>query len=386
MKDRESSSNTPVAHLADHSVGRVRFVDLQIQMDALEPEVSRAVARVLHNCDFILGSDVEAFESEFAEYCGVEHCVGVDSGMSALELILRAADVGPGDEVITQANTFIATVASIQAVGATPVLVDCDGRGDIDVAAVADAVTPRTRAIVPVHLFGRICDIASINEIAARAGVDVFEDAAQAHGARLGDGRAGSFGLASAFSFYPGKNLGAAGDGGAVVTDSEILSDRLRTLRNYGQREKYVHIGVPMNRRLDSVQAAVLRLKLRHLDEWNAAREVLADAYRERLAAAGIDLPRREDPGRHVYHLFTIEVDGRDRLRNELSREGVETGIHYPVPCHQQPCVAHLGYRPDAFPMAESRARRTLSLPMFPELTSRDVDVVSDAVLRHCQR
>jgi dTDP-4-amino-4,6-dideoxygalactose transaminase len=361
----------------------VRFVDLATQTESLEPGLTQAIDAVLQRGDFILGQDVERFEREFAEYCGVAHAVGTDSGLSALELALRASDIGPGDEVITQANTFIATVGAILAVGARPVLVDCDDSGAIVPDAVAAALTPRTRAIMPVHLFGRICDIDAINDIAGRAGVDVIEDACQAHGAAWRGRRAGSFGISAAFSFYPAKNLGAFGDGGILVTQSSEVAARVRTLRNYGQRAKYDHVDLPLNRRLDTLQAAVLRVKLPHLDAWNARRRFLADAYREQLAGLPIGLPGVDQDGRHVYHLFVITADDRDALRSTLESSGIETGIHYPVPVHRQPVLDDLGYRPGAFPNAERLAATSLSLPMYPELGREELERVSAAIRRH---
>lgn len=364
----------------------VRFVDLQTQAEQLEPALSEAMLGVVRRGDFILGQDVARFEQEFAAYCGVEHAVGVDSGFSALEMLLRATGIGPGDEVITQANTFIATVGSITAVGARPVLTDCDPQGAMDLNAVAAAITPRTRAIVPVHLFGRIADMERIQALADSAGVPVFEDACQAHGATWQGLRAGSFGVGAAFSFYPAKNLGAFGDGGMMVTHSEEIASAVRAMRNYGQRAKYEHVTLPMNRRLDTIQAAVLRVKLPHLDRWNAQRERLADIYRTHLQGLPVGLPSPEAPGRHVYHLFVIETEERDALRAALGRDGIETGIHYPIPLHVQPALTELDYAPGDFPHAERLATRSLSLPMYPELPAEQVERVADAIRRFLAR
>jgi dTDP-4-amino-4,6-dideoxygalactose transaminase len=358
----------------------VRFVDLRRQTEDLRPELTAAINAVLERGDFILGEDVERFEAEFAAYCGVGHAIGVDSGFSALELALRAAGVGPSDEVITQANTFIATVGAIMAVGARPVLTDCDRHGAMDPKAVAAAISSRTRAIIPVHLFGRICDIDAILSLAKERGIAVIEDACQAHGAIWRGKRAGSFGLAAAFSFYPGKNLGAFGDGGIVVTDSAEIADEIRILRHYGQRVKYEHVKTPMNHRLDTIQAAVLRVKLSHLDSWNDRRRQLADRYRAQLAGLPVGLPQPEEGRRHVYHLFVIECEERDRLRAELGSIGIETGIHYPIPLHRQPALIGLGYPDGSFPHAERLAARSLSLPMYPELPVDQVDRVAAAV------
>lgn len=360
--------------------GVVRFVDLRAQTQALWPALTDAINAVLERGDFILGQQLEQFEAAFADYCGVPYAVGVDSGYSGLELTLRAAGIGHGDEVITQADTFIATVGAILAVGAHPVLTDCDRFGGMDPTAVADAITARTRAIIPVHLFGRIGEIDAIVELAAERGLVVIEDACQAHGATWRGKRAGSFGLAGAFSFYPSKNLGAFGDGGIVVTESAALADGLRVLRHYGQRVKYEHEVTPLNRRLDTLQAAVLNVKLPHLDRWNDCRRFLATAYAEQLFGLPITLPPIDRDGRHVYHLFTIEAEDRDGLRQALAAERIETGIHYPVPLHRQPVLKPLGYPPGAFQRTERLAAHGLSLPMYPELLLGQLERVATAI------
>ena len=361
----------------------IRFVDLRAQRRALEPALSDAIAAVLDRGDFVLGEDVGKFEREFARFCGSAHAVGVDSGFSALELALRAAGVEPGDEVITQANTFVATVGAVMALGASPVLTDCDADGAVDPAAVADAVTAKTRVIIPVHMFGRMGDITAIQAVASRHGLTLIEDACQAHGARWQGRRAGSFGLAGAFSFYPGKNLGAFGDGGMLVTDSAAVADQVRMLRHYGQRIKYEHLTTPLNRRLDTIQAAVLRIKLPHLDTWTDRRRELARAYHGLLSGLPVVLPEPDDDGRHVYHLFVIQVERRDALRDALSAARIETGIHYPIPLHLQPALRHLGYRQGAFPHAERLAAHSLSLPMYPELPLTHVERVAATIRRH---
>lgn len=348
--------------------------------------MSQAIGEVLDRADFVLGADVQRFEREFAEYCGVPYAIGLDSGLSALELALRAAGVGPDDEVITQANTFIATVGAIMAVGARPVLVDCDQQGVIDPDRVERASTAKTRAIIPVHLFGRICDMQPILELGQAKGIDVIEDACQAHGAVMDGRRAGSFGISAAFSFYPAKNLGAAGDGGMLVTHSAEVDATVRQLRNYGQRVKYEHVALPLNHRLDTIQAAVLRVKLRHLDEWNERRRDIAEAYREHLTGLPVTLPHADGGGRHVYHLFVIQSDERDGLRAYLSERGIETGIHYPIPAHLQPVLAGLGYKAAAFPNAERLAARSLSLPMYPELPLSQVEEVATAIRSYFER
>ena len=358
----------------------IRFVDLQAQLASIEPGVSDAIQDVLRRGDFILGTAVAAFESEWASYCGAKHAIGVDSGVSALELALRAAHVAEGDEVIIQANTFIATAGAILAVGARPVLVDCDQEGQIDVGALERAIGPRTRAIMPVHLYGKIGHIDGVIRLAAQAGIPVIEDACQAHGARYQGRRAGSFGLAAAFSFYPAKNLGGIGDGGMLITNDDALAEAARTLRNYGSKTKYEHVALPLNHRLDTIQAAVLRVKLPHLDEWNARRQYLADAYREHLGGGPVTLPLPSEEGRHVYHLFVVQAARRDRLRAALREAGIETGIHYPIPLHRQPVLGWLGYRAGAFPSAERLAAHSLSLPMYPELPLSQLERVAHAI------
>lgn len=364
----------------DPRAGAVKFVDLQAQIRSLQPALSDAMQEVLRRGDFILGEAVTAFEAEWARYCGVKHAVGVDSGLSALELALRAGGIGDGDEVITQANTFIATVGAIMAVGARPVLVDCDEAGQVDVAAVERAMTKRTKAVLPVHLYGKIGDIDGVLKLAGQAGLRVIEDACQAHGAIYAGRRAGNFGWAAAFSFYPAKNLGAFGDGGMLVTNDDDVAEAVRTLRNYGSKVKYEHVAVPLNHRLDTIQAAVLRVKLPHLDGWNARREYLADAYREHLSNGPVGLPASTGEGRHAYHLFVVQVAQRDALRAALSAQGIETGIHYPLPLHAQPVLHGLGYHLGVFPNAERLAAHSLSLPMYPELPLEHVERVAEAI------
>ena len=360
----------------------IRFVDLAEQTRQLEPALTAAWHGVLARGDFVLGEAVDQLERDFAAYCGVAHAVGLDSGFSALELALRAAGIGPGDEVIIQANTFVATASAIRSCGARPVLVDCDEQGAMDPDAVAAAISRRTRAIIPVHLFGRMADMEPLLRLAERHNLVLIEDACQAHGAVLNGCRAGSFGLAAAFSFYPAKNLGAFGDGGMLVTRSAEVAAEVRSVRHYGQRSKYLHERTPLNRRLDTLQAAVVGVKLPHLDDWNARRQVLADAYRERLADLPVTLPPAEAPGRHVYHLFVIQVEERDALKHALAEARIETGIHYPIPLHLLPALKYLGYAPRSFPQAERLAAHSLSLPMYPELPIEHVDRVAAAITR----
>jgi dTDP-4-amino-4,6-dideoxygalactose transaminase len=316
----------------------VPFVDLRLQHAAIAAEVDAAMARVVARADFVLGEDVDAFEQEYAAYCGTAHAVGVDSGYSAIELTLRAFGIGAGDEVVTAAFTFVATAAAIAATGAVPVLVDVDPvTYTIDPARIDAAITPRTRAIVPVHLYGQPASMSAILDVAARRRLRVVEDACQAHGARYQGARTGSIGEAGCFSFYPAKNLGAFGDAGAIVTDDADLADAVRTLRNAGQRDKNEHVMPAFNRRLDTLQAAVLRVKLRHLDAWNDARVRLAAHYDRRLAGSGCTPPCALADRTHVYHLYAVQHDARDALRAALGAQGIVTGLHYPRPVHLQP-------------------------------------------------
>jgi dTDP-4-amino-4,6-dideoxygalactose transaminase len=356
-------------------------MDLTPNALGLEEEILSAITQVVKRGDFVLGADVDRLEEEFASYCGVAYAVGVDSGFSALELSLRAAGIGAGDEVITQANTFIATVGAIVAIGAVPVLADCDVKGAPDAGAFAARLTERSRSIIPVHLFGRLAEMGPFVELARKHGLTVIEDACQAHGATVARRRAGSWGTASAFSFYPAKNLGSLGDGGMLVTDSADVADAARALRNYGQRVKYEHeIGPPIGRRLDTLHAAALRVKLPHLDAWNALREQRADLYRTSLEGLPLSLPEPEEPGRHVYHLFVVETEQRDELRSFLGKQGIGTGIHYPIPLHLQPALTSLGYGIGDFPNAERLAATSLSLPMYPHLPLDDVLHVAESV------
>jgi dTDP-4-amino-4,6-dideoxygalactose transaminase len=359
----------------------VPFVDLRTQYRAIADEVRPKLETVMANADFILGHDVTAFEEEFATYCGASYGIGLDSGTSALELSLRACEVGEGDEVITAANTFFATAAAITYVGARPILVDINPLTyNIDVSRLEEALSERTRAIIPVHLCGQPADMDPIMELAERKGLWVIEDACQAHGARYKGRRTGSIGHVACFSFYPAKNLGGYGDGGMVVTNDEKIAERVRMLRDYGQQEKYHHLTVGYNRRLDTLQAAVLRVKLHHLDEWNEARRRHARLYDRLLKDTSVTPPLNPEYSEHVYHLYVVQSERRDELREWLEAKDVATGIHYPVPIHLQPAYAHLGYSEGDFPVTEAYARRTLSLPMFPELTKEQIEYVVEAI------
>ena len=359
----------------------VPLVDLKAQHAVIAAEVQAAIDNVMSNTDFILGADVADFESEFARYCDAEHCVGLDSGMSALELGMRAMGIGAGDEVITPAGSFIASSSAISFTGATPVWVDVDRKTyNIDPALIEAAITPRTKAIMAVHLYGQPADMDRILAISRKHDLPVIEDACQSHGARYKGRRTGSMGAFGAFSFYPAKNLGAYGDAGALTTNDAELAEKVRMMRNYGQREKYDHVYLAWNRRLDTIQAAVLRVKLRHLDRWNELRRTIASLYGELLHDSGATLPYISPEVEHVYHLYVVEVDGRERVQSELGAQGISTGIHYPVPIHLQEAYREAGFGPGSFPVTESAAKRVLSLPMYPELTEDGVRRVAAAL------
>jgi dTDP-3-amino-3,4,6-trideoxy-alpha-D-glucose transaminase len=357
----------------------IDFLNLRAEYEQFQQEIDTAVARVLHSGWYILGEEVAQFEAEFAAYCGVSHAVGVASGTDALLLALRAFNIGPGDEVITVSHTAVATVTAVELSGATPVLVDVDpDNWTMAPRLVAAAVSPRTRAIIPVHLYGRPADLVAIRAIAeSQPKIAVIEDCAQAHGALYHGRRVGSWGDAAAFSFYPTKNLGALGDGGAIVTDDPALAERLRRLRQYGWRERYISDVPGYNSRLDELQAAVLRVKLSYLDEQNSARRRLAALYHELLAGSDLILPREQPDSRPVYHLYVIQSRQRDALQAYLRENGVGTAVHYPVPVHLQPAYRRLGYRPGSHPVTEKLAGRVLSLPLYPQLAEAAVRRIS---------
>ena len=357
----------------------IPLADLQAQYRGIKTEIDDAVSRVLDSAQFILGPEVAAFEEDFARYCGAAEAIAVSSGTSALHLALLAAGVGPGDEVITVPYTFIATVAAIEYVRATPVLVDVDPRYyTMDSATLEAAITPRTKAIVPVHLYGQPADMTPILEIARRRGLTVVEDACQAHGADDRGRRCGSLGELACFSFYPGKNLGAYGEGGAVVTSDPDLARRIRVMRSWGEERRYEHTVRGFNYRMDGIQGAILRVKLRHLDGWTEARRSRAARYRAALAGTPAVVPEERPDVRHVYHVFAVRVPRRDAWRAHLADRGVQTGVHYPIPVHLQPAYADLGYRAGDFPVSESVAHEILSLPMFPELTDSQIDGIGE--------
>lgn len=360
----------------------VPFVDLKVQYQTIAAEVEEAMRRVLKSADFILGKELEIFEQEFAAYCEAKYAVGVDSGISALELALRAQDIGEGDEVITVSHTFVATVSSISFTSARPVFVDIDPRTyTIDTSQIEAAITRRTKAILPVHLYGQPADMDAIIAIARKYRLLIIEDACQAHGARYKGKRVGALGDAGCFSFYPAKNLGAYGDGGMVVTNNAEVAEKVRMLRNYGQREKYHHVFLAYNRRLDTLQAAVLRVKLRYLDNWNAARQQAAQLYNELLK--GLDIvttPYAADDRSHVYHLYVIQHPQRDALMGYLRDAAVFTSLHYMIPVHLQPCYEQLGIPRGSLPITESISLRILSLPTYPEIAMEQVQHVCNQI------
>jgi dTDP-4-amino-4,6-dideoxygalactose transaminase len=360
----------------DVSISRsiIPLVDLKAQRRAISGEIQAAIVRVLDRCDFILGEEVARFESEFAEYCRVPYAVGVASGTDALQLACRALGLGPGDEVIVPAMTFASTAFGVSLTGARPVLVDVRPEDAlIDPAKIEAAVTPRTRAIIPVHLYGQCADMQAICAIATKHSLAVIEDAAQAHGAIYRGKRAGGLGDIGCFSFYPAKNLGAYGEGGLVTTTQHDIAERIAILRNCGSRTKYHHEEVGLNSRLDTLQAAVLRVKLRHLDEWNEARRRIAGDYDKALSRVqGMDLTRYASGG--IYHLYVVRLGRRDAVQQALNAQGIGAGIHYPLALHELDAYASLGYSAGDFPVAEDWARRCLSLPIFPELGSSEVD------------
>ena len=359
----------------------IPFGDLQAQYRAIKSDIDAAVLRVLDSSQFILGEEVAAFEREFAAYCGAQHAVGVNSGTSALHLALLAAGIGPGVEVITVPFTFVASVAAIEYAGATPVFVDVDERTyTLAPGQLERAITGRTRAIMPVHLYGHPADMDPILDVARRHGLVVIEDAAQAHGAEYNGRRCGSMGDMGAFSFYPGKNLGAYGEGGAVVTNDAELARQIRLRRSWGEERRYEHIVRGFNYRMDGIQGAILRVKLRHLESWTTARRARAAEYIRSLADDGIVTPCEHAGCRHVYHVFAVRLRDRDMTRARLLEAGIQTGVHYPVPVHMQPAYADLGYREGDFPVAERVAREVLSLPIYPELTTAQIQTVAAAV------
>ncbi len=356
----------------------IPLVNLHRQHEELHDEIHDAIASVIQRADFILGAEVDAFEREFADYCDAEHCVTVGSGLDALTLTMKGMGIGPGDEVITAANTFVATALAIQHAGATPILIDHEPQTyTLDPRRISSAITSRTRAILPIHLYGHPAEMDTIQAIADEHGLLVIEDAAQAHGARYNGRRCGSLGNAAAFSFYPGKNLGALGDGGAVVTNDDSLAQWIRAARNYGSTVKHRHAIRGFNTRLDTLQAAVLRVKLRYLDPWNATRRWVAARYSEFLGDADVILPAERENVEPVYHLFVIRCEDRDVVLQQLQDKGIGAGIHYPTPIHRQTAFSGGCYVPSPPANTEACCDQLLSLPMCPFMTLDDIEEVA---------
>ena len=363
--------------MADSTI-QVPFLDLKAQYQSIKPEIDAAISRVLDTSQFVLGSEVTGFEQEFAAYSGAAECIALNSGTSALHLALLAAGVGPGDDVITVPFTFVASVAAILYAGARPILVDIDPRSfTMDPAAIEAAVTPRTKAILPVHLYGQPADMDPILEMAQRHNLVVIEDAAQAHGAKYKGRQVGSLGDISCFSFYPTKNLGAYGEGGAVTTSNPEYARTIRMLRDWGQDRKYHHVLRGFNYRMEGLQGAILRVKLRHLDQWTEARRAAASKYNGLLVDCGVELPTEMPWARHVYHVYTVQTEDRDAMQMALQAEGIQTAVHYGIPAHLQPAYADLGYSRGAFPKSEKAAENVLSLPLYPEISDSQIQKVA---------
>ncbi len=359
----------------------IPLVDLRKQYSPLSADILYGMARVLEGMQLFLGENVQAFEKEFAKYCGVEYGIGVSDGTAALHIILRAMGIGPGDEVITVSHTFIATAEAIVLAGAKPVFVDIDPNTYLmDVAQVESRLTPKTKAILPVHLYGQTVDMDPLLDLARRHGLRVIEDACQAHGAEYKERRAGSLGDAAAFSFYYSKNLGAYGEGGFITTNDSELARKARAIRDHGSESRYLHDWIGLNGRLDELQAVVLRAKLPHLEDWNTARREHAARYNELLGKLPVRIPVEHVGNRHVYHLYVIRVQNRDGLQADLRKHGVFTGVHYPVPVHLQKSMSFLGYRQGDLPVTERIVGEILSLPMYPELADEQLACVSAAM------
>jgi len=367
---------------------KIPFLDLKAQYKQIEQEVLPMVTDAMANGAFIGGPQVSGFEAEFAEFCNSKFCIGVGSGTDALRFALMALGVGPGDEVITVPNTFIATTEAVSQVGATPVFVDIHpDTCNMDVSRIEEKITEKTKAIIPVHLYGQPVDMDPLLEIARKHGIAVIEDACQAHGALYKNLKAGSLGTVGCFSFYPGKNLGAFGEGGAVVTQDEEIDRNIRMIRDHGQQKKYHHEMEGYNGRLDAIQAGTLRIKLKRLSDWNQARRKIAACYNELLSEVpGVTTPVEADFATSVYHLYVIQVDNRDILQNFLSEKDIATGLHYPLPLHLQKPYACLGCREGSFPITEKVAGRLLSLPMYPELTRKQIEYVAQSIKEFMDR
>lgn len=366
---------------------KIPLVDLKAQYASIKTEIDQSIQRVLNETDFINGKAVSEFEKAFADYCGTRSVIGVANGTDALQIALLACGIGKGDEVITAVNIFIATSEAISATGARPVFVDCDAQTyTIDVKKIEEKITPRTKAIIPIHLFGQPAAMEIVKDIAARHNLVVIEDAAQAHGARYKGTIVGNFGKLACFSFYPGKNLGAYGDAGAIATNDEMLANKVRMLANHGRLKKYEHEIEGYNSRLDTLQAAILLAKLRHLDAWTQKRRLHAARYTELLSSTPeIVTPIVHPDATHVYHLYVVRVQQRERVQQTLREAGIATGIHYPIPLHQQPAYKHFGLPAGSFPVAERFAGEILSLPMYPELTEEQIAYIADTLMKACR-
>ena len=364
---------------------KIPFVDLRSMHMEIKDELQEVFDRVLDTSAFVLGSEVLRFEQEFASYVGTRHCVAVNTGTAALHLALAALEIGPGDEVITVPHTFIATAEAISAVGARPVFIDIDPVSfTMDPASLETAITNKTRAIIPVDLYGQVADMDPIQEIADRHGIPVIEDACQAHGAQYKGRKAGSFGVAGCFSFYPGKNLGACGEGGAVTTNDAELAHKIRLWRDHGSSKRYEHVFPGLNMRMEGLQGGILSVKLKYLDRWNDQRRTAATEYTRILADTDLEAPTEMSYGRHVYHLYVIQSSKRDLLREQLTEAGIESGLHYPTPLHLQEAYRFLGYKQGDFPVTEALKDRILSLPMYPGIQSEAIARVVSQLREDC--
>jgi len=360
---------------------KIPFVDLFGQYKTIEKEIDEVVKRTVSSTQFILGNEVSVFEKEFAAYCGVKYAVGVGNGLAALELGMRALGIGPGDEVITPANSFIASSSAIAFTGAIPVLIDCDKDSyNIDVKQIEKKITKRTKAIMPVHLYGQPADMKTILAIAKKYKLYVIEDACQAHGAFYNGKRVGSLGDIAAFSFYPGKNLGAYGDAGILVTNKKKIAETVSMMRNYGQKKKYIHVFLAWNSRIDTIQAAILRVKLKYLDKWNQERRNKAALYTELLEGTPVVTPKLTKGIDHVFHLYVIRTKKRDQLVKYLEENDISVGLHYPIPIHLQKAFKYLNYKKGDFPVSEQLAGEGLSLPIYPELKIEDIKYICQTI------
>ena len=364
---------------------KVPFVDLKSLHDEIEDELREVFDRVLHNSSFVLGPEVSKFEQDFAAYVGTRHCIALNTGTAAIHLSLAALGIGDGDEVITVPNTFIATAEAISAVGARPVFVDVDPVSfTMDPALLEAVITEKTAAIIPVDLYGQVADMDPIFDIANRYGIPVVEDACQAHGAEYKGRKAGTFGAAGCFSFYPGKNLGACGEGGAVTTDDDELAHRIRLWRDHGSAKRYEHLFPGFNMRMEGIQGGILSVKLKYLDRWNNQRRSCAAAYDAALANTDDETPVEMAYNRHVYHLYVVQADNRDNLRQRLTESGIESGLHYPVPLHLQQAYRFLNYKEGDFPVTERLKDRILSLPIYPGIQEECIERVASELRESC--